>query len=717
MQDAISYCPICGAESADEALIYCNADGARLRPMTERGAGWVGKIVADRYRIVRSIGSGGMAEVYEAEQVGTGRRLALKVMLAGLASEPEAAARFRNEAQMVSLIAHPNVVELLDFGTTGDGMPFMVMELLEGQLLAEAMARKPMTPEQSFKVILQACEGLAAAHERGVIHRDIKPDNLFLQVAPDGNGPVVKILDLGIGKLLAGTPKSSVTKAGAIFGTPDYMSPEQCQGQKVGPATDIYSLGAVLYEMLLGKPPFADQSYVSVLVRHISEEVSWPADVAARRGVPPEAEAVVRRALAKAPEDRHESMLELQRDVAGLLTRVRRSQFPPAPGAQKALQTSASDRPPASALTRPSAGPPPGPLTHRVELATATGGDDEVVEIAADTYWVGRRDGRLLECNTYLRVFTDGQRQVAMIVDPGPPQNLKNVMEKVRFVLGSLEELHYIFLNHQDPDVALNAAAIQQANPQAEVLCSTDTWRLCSFYGLDPKRFTATESFPEGTMTLTTGQSIHFVPSPFCHFRGATMVFDRETAVLFSGDLFGGTSTGPGMITSNGSFAGVDFFHQLYMPTNKALARAVERVRCLFPTPNVIAPQHGTIAVGRVVERLISHVASLKVGLDLMEKAERAPQLITVANEMVAAFARIAGRDKANELVARYASDGSFGSLFVLGPGGQIADFRVDPRLAIEALLRDAVNGAPAGLGPEVRSAMVAARDHHQSQH
>jgi eukaryotic-like serine/threonine-protein kinase len=717
MQDAISYCPICGAESADGALVYCDNDGARMRPVAQRGVVWVGKTVADRYRIIRCIGFGGMAEVYEAEQVGGGRRLALKVMLAGLASEPEAAARFRNEAEMVSLIAHPNVVELLDFGTTDDGMPFMVMELLEGERLSDAMARKSMTPEQSFKVILQACEGLAAAHERGVIHRDIKPDNLFLQATPDGNEPIVKILDLGIGKLLAGTPKSSVTKAGAIFGTPDYMSPEQCRGQEVGPATDIYSLGAVLYEMLLGSPPFADQSYVAVLVRHVSEPVAWPADLAARLGVPPDAEGVVRRALAKLPEDRHESMLELQRDVAGLLTRVRRHPAPPVPHVATAAPMSASAKPTNLAQTAPSASVAPAIKMHGVALATATGADDEVVEIADGTYWVGRRDGRVLECNTYLRVFRDGKRQVAMVVDPGPPKNLKVVLEKVRFVLGSLDALHYVFLNHQDPDVSLNAAAIQQANPQTHVLCSADTWRLCNFYGLDPKRFTATESFPEGQMTFTTGQSIQFVPSPFCHFRGATMVFDRETAVLFSGDLFGGTSTGPGMLTSNESFAGVDFFHQLYMPTNRALTRAVARIRCLFPTPNVIAPQHGTIAVGRIVERLISHVSALKVGLDLMEKAEREPHLITSANEMVAAYARIAGRDKADDLVQRFASDGSFASLFVLGAGGQITEFRVDPRLAIEALIRDAVDAAPEGLDQQVRIAMIAARDRHQPTH
>jgi glyoxylase-like metal-dependent hydrolase (beta-lactamase superfamily II) len=298
-----------------------------------------------------------------------------------------------------------------------------------------------------------------------------------------------------------------------------------------------------------------------------------------------------------------------------------------------------------------------------------------------------------------------------MIIDPGPPKNLQAVMDKVRFVLGSLDTLHFLFLNHQDPDVAMNAAAIQQGCPQVQVLCSSDSWRLCNFYGLDPKRFTATESFADDQMLLTTGQSIQFVPSPFCHFRGATMVLDRESAVLFSGDLFGGTSTGPAMVASEENLAGIDFFHQIYMPTNRALARAVARIRSLFPMPTVIAPQHGAVAVGRFVERLLTHVSGLKVGLDLIEGSDRAPRLVTTANEMVAAFARIAGREKADELVRRYSADGSFGNLFVLGAGGQISEFRVEPRLALEALFRDAVSASPEGLEQEVKRALSAVRD------
>jgi serine/threonine protein kinase/glyoxylase-like metal-dependent hydrolase (beta-lactamase superfamily II) len=714
MSNAISYCPLCRAENADPAVEFCKTDGTPLRPVADRSAAWVGRIVADRYRILRPLGSGGMAEVYEAEQISSGRHLAFKVMLAELAREPEALARFHNEARMVSLIAHPNVVQLVDFGVSGEGMPFMVMELLEGRRLTEAMAGGAMTPEDSFKVILQACEGLAAAHERGVIHRDLKPDNLFLQASSDGGDPTVKILDLGIGKLLAGPPKANVTRAGSVFGTPDYMSPEQCRGEKVGPATDIYSLGAVLYEMLIGSPPFEDLSPVSVLVRQVNEDFAWPTELAAARGVPAEAQAVIRRAMAKHPEERQESMIELQRDVAGLLTRVRRAGSSMLPPRSPANPPGA---PGAAGPTAPTARSLPPPATQnlrRVSLSSAIGADHEVVEIAADTYWVSRRDGRLLECNTYLRVFGDGEDRIGMLVDPGPPKNLRAVMDKVKFVLGSLDALQYLFINHQDPDVAFNATAIQHDRPDVQVLCSTDTWRLCNFYGLDADRFVATDSFEDGQMRLPTGQSIQFVPSPFCHFRGATMAFDRETAVLFSGDLFGGTSDGPGLLASEESLAGVDFFHQLYMPTNRALARAVAQVRCLFPKPAVIAPQHGAVVTGRNVDRVLLHVERLKVGLDLIETADRAPHLLTAANEMVAAFARIAGRDQADEMVRRYASDGSFGNLFVLGPGGQIAEFRVDPRLALDALFRDAVEAAPQGAEQEVKRTLLAVREKHR---
>jgi len=694
MSEAVWYCPLCQAEGFEAETQFCSNDGARVRPLTERGAEWIGKVLADRYHVLRFIDAGGTAEVYEAERLGTGKRVALKVLHQRQAERPEAGESFQREARMVSLIAHPNVVAIDDFGTLPSGNHYMVMELLDGKPMSAHLAAGPLPLAAALKYAMQACEGLAAAHAREVLHCDIKPGNLILHRVQGSPDPVVKILDLGIGRMLAASGNET---AGVVSGTPEYMSPEQAQGRPLQAAADIYSMGITVWEMLLGTLPFDHESYLEVLQMQVRDKPAWPTDIAAMRGVPLAAGEVLLKALAKDPADRHGSMLDLQTDLASIAREVRaRTNLPP-----RGTMSDVARPPPSSlpqqrvATPRPIArsGPPSSPRSttiRRVLLAEATGADDQVVELAPDVYWVGRRRGQLLECNAFLRVFRKGGMEVRVLVDPGPPEDYAILKRKIESVIGSIDRLDYVFLNHQDPDVASNAASIQQASRHTRVICSEDTFRLARFYGLDPKRFIAVESFAGGIFALPTGHTIVFVPTPFCHFRGATMLFDPESRVLFSGDLFGGARSSQ-LVANERSWAGIEMFHQIYMPSQRALGLAAGRVQRLTPSPTLIAPQHGGFFVGDEVESVVERVGRLEVGLDLPDSPSDETQFVDAANDIAREYEEIAGADRTRELLAGFATDASFTRLFALDAKGRIASFKVAPRLALEALANDAL--------------------------
>jgi serine/threonine-protein kinase len=705
-------------------------DGARVRPISERGAEWIGKVVDDKYKVVRFIDSGGTAEVYEAERTTTGKRVALKLLHAALASKPELMESFLQEAQLVSLIAHPNIVAIQDFGTlsTPAGpVHYMVMELLDGTTLATEIARDRMSPLLAIQYAMQTCEGLAAAHTRDVVHCDIKPANIFLQRLPDSNERIVKILDLGLGRLFARSAAVGLDESGIVAGTPEYMSPEQATGRPLGPASDIYAMGVTIYELLLGEVPFSDASHMKVLNMHVRATPPWPEERAEARGLPPGARDVVWKALAKDPAHRQGSMLELQGELASLARHEKsrastRNVTAPGtsvvPGSMRRVVTAPTQPRGVARKTRgggareegfeakeaDSSGrwslPPQqrlssGELAKVVPLARATGTDDEVVELAPDVYWVGRRHGGQLECNSFLRVFKRGGTEVSLLIDPGPPQDLAVVTQKVSAVIGSLRKLDFIFLNHQDPDVGANAAPIQQRSPRARVVCSEDTFRLAHFFGLDPGRFLAVESFPDGHCKLATGHEILFVPTPFCHFRGAVMVYDPASRVLFSGDLFGGARARD-LVSSEKTWPGVEMFHQIYMPSRRALELAVARVRRLDPAPTLIAPQHGAFIAGDDVPRMLEQVGRLEVGLDLMEAPSGVERFLSAANDLVRELAELAGRGRANDILASFAADTSFSRVVVLDGDHQVTGFRVTPRLALDTLASDALAALPA---------------------
>jgi serine/threonine-protein kinase len=241
-----------------------------------------GVVVAERFRIGRMLGQGGMGTVHEAVDLVLGRPVAIKVLRAGLASDERQLARFEREAHAAARLAHPNVVgvtELIRDDATGLAL---VMELLSGESLASRLERGPLSEKEAVTVMMQALDGLAAAHAAGMIHRDLKPANLFL--VPIAGGILVKVLDFGIVKLAEEGPLPKLTRKGALIGTPTYMSPEQLNCQPVDVRSDVYSMGACLYEALVARPPYVGNHSLELIaavgagpprdVRDIDRDVS-----------------------------------------------------------------------------------------------------------------------------------------------------------------------------------------------------------------------------------------------------------------------------------------------------------------------------------------------------------------------------------------------------------------------------------------------------------
>ncbi len=357
MQNVEKTCRTCG-RTFRSGETFCPEDGGRLatRSASLEAGGedpLIGAVLDSRYRVRRVVGEGGMGIVYEAAHELIDRRVALKVLRDDFSRRPDVVERFRREAKSASRIGHPNIVDVLDFGETPTGASYFVMEMLEGEDVADALVRGgSLPPERIVPILVQCCRALAAAHDKGIIHRDLKPENIFL-IERDGAPDFVKIVDFGVAKMNElelgprGEGPRKLTRTGMIFGTPEYMSPEQAQGQPPDHRVDVYALGVILFELLTGRVPFEGESFMSVLSKHARNAVPRLRDVSPRLGVSRELEGIVYRALEKAPGARFATMGEM----AGALMAV-----PEMAGV--VFRTSGSGQLAAPALTAPSSGRP-----------------------------------------------------------------------------------------------------------------------------------------------------------------------------------------------------------------------------------------------------------------------------------------------------------------------------------------------------------------------
>jgi serine/threonine-protein kinase len=309
-------CPTCQEIYPDDFSL-CPRDGAPLAAQTTGTEAQLAAGLSRRFRIVRRLGEGGMGTVFLAEQIAVGNRpVALKVLNRKLLDEPDFLRRFQNEAASTGRIHHSNVVTIYESGQADDGTPYIAMEFLEGKSLGDALRERGRLPVAEVAEILQqAARGLNAAHKLGIIHRDIKPDNIFLTHGDEGE-LVVKLVDFGIAKLRECDFRTAI---GKILATPKYMSFEQASEMRSGELdarSDVYSLGVVVYEMLTGRLPFYADTWEGYIRKHTMEEPPPFRNVAPDLRVPNEVEAVVMKALVKNREERYATEVEFARDFA-----------------------------------------------------------------------------------------------------------------------------------------------------------------------------------------------------------------------------------------------------------------------------------------------------------------------------------------------------------------------------------------------------------------
>ncbi|MCC6433304.1 MAG: serine/threonine protein kinase [Gemmatimonadaceae bacterium] len=312
-------CPRCG-DPYDDDVAFCAKDGTRLVRGGQTGD-VIGTVVAERYRIVSRIGEGGMGQVYLAEHVRMKRKSAIKIMRPSLVGEVEALRRFTREAENASQLSHPNIAAIFDFGETPDGVVYLAMEYVDGESLADTLAREGLLhPDVAADILGQSADALQAAHDMNMLHRDIKPDNIMLGKRPDGTY-MVKLVDFGIARTMDGNDER-VTRTGFAVGTPQYMSPEQLAGESLDARSDQYALALVAFCALTGKLAFpAESSKESLIARLTSrpqslqsakEDVTWPESL----------QEIFDKALAPEPRDRFASVSEFAHALAGAISNM-----------------------------------------------------------------------------------------------------------------------------------------------------------------------------------------------------------------------------------------------------------------------------------------------------------------------------------------------------------------------------------------------------------
>ncbi|HMG54520.1 MAG TPA: protein kinase, partial [Kofleriaceae bacterium] len=300
---------------ADHSAGAAAALAAKVEHDDEAEPDLIGSEIDGRYRVMELIGEGGMGKVYLAEHVEIGKRVALKVLHPSYSRMPDLVERFRREARAASKIGHPNIVDVTDSGTTADGSVYFVMEYLEGVELGSVIEREgALDVARALKMTGQICRALAAAHREGIIHRDLKPENIFL-ITRDGTADVVKVLDFGIAKTTEAEAarERRLTSPGMAMGTPEYMSPEQAAGRPADARCDVYALGAIMYEMVTGIPPYTGANFMEILTKKAT--IDPPPPILVRGELAAQVSELVMAAMARSPSDRPQTMEALEYEL------------------------------------------------------------------------------------------------------------------------------------------------------------------------------------------------------------------------------------------------------------------------------------------------------------------------------------------------------------------------------------------------------------------
>jgi len=312
-------CINCGRKF-DQGFKCCPFDGTLLEEIITDEL--TGTIFADRYEIITRLGSGGMSVVYKARHTLLGRMVAIKLLDPLLTSDLQNARRFREEALASSLLSHPNLINIIDFGLSPSGEPYLIMDYLNGQSLNDVLFQETcIGVDRAINLFIQACDGLEHAHSRGVIHRDLKPSNLMLETDPKTGRETVKIIDFGIAKVLTSHRErgQNLTQPGEILGSPTYMSPEQCLGCPMDARSDIYSLGCAMYEALCGRLPLLGKVALETMQMHVERQPESLLVRAPECRIPEVLDRIVMKALRKDQAERYQTMAEMREDLCQLL--------------------------------------------------------------------------------------------------------------------------------------------------------------------------------------------------------------------------------------------------------------------------------------------------------------------------------------------------------------------------------------------------------------
>jgi serine/threonine protein kinase len=319
LRESALFCDGCGSSVAVAPTSEAPAASHHPPTVAEAGA-QAGKIIGDKYHLTSLLGEGGMGYVYRARRVQIGDEVAVKFLHRRYVEDAQAVERFRREAQAAAKIRHPAVVAIYDFSEArGEESAYIVMELVEGTALRKILEGEGvLKAERAVAVMVEICRGVGAAHKLNIVHRDLKPDNvMILPAEPDDQRERVKVVDFGIAKLRDMAEGKTLTQTGRVLGTVYYMSPEQCCGERLDARSDVYSLGAMLYEMLAGAPPFTAETGTAIVAKHLTQT---PPPLPEEAGAPPGLEAVIMRALGKDPRSRQEDALALGRELRAVVS-------------------------------------------------------------------------------------------------------------------------------------------------------------------------------------------------------------------------------------------------------------------------------------------------------------------------------------------------------------------------------------------------------------